>query len=64
MLYEVITLSFCHVALLLCGAACAASEQEWRDFTIKFPLSPQLAQAVLYQARALVEEGKYRNNFV
>jgi len=41
------------------GEFWARAEQEWRDYTIKFPLSPQLTEAVLYQARALIEQGNY-----
>jgi TolA-binding protein len=35
------------------------AEQEWRDFTIRFPLSEKSSQAVLYQARSLVELERY-----
>ena len=35
------------------------AEQEWKDFTIKYPSSSRLAEAVLFQARALVELGNY-----
>ena len=37
------------------GQFWARAEQEWRDFTIRFPLSPRVPEAVVYQARALVE---------
>jgi TolA-binding protein len=41
------------------GEFWARAEQEWRDFTVRFPLSPRLREAVLYQGQALVELGNY-----
>lgn len=41
------------------GEFWARAEQEWRDFTIRFPLSPRIPEAVLYQAQAMVEQEKY-----
>lgn len=39
------------------GEFWARAEQEWKDFTIRFPLSPRVAEAVLYQAQCLIELG-------
>jgi len=41
------------------GEFWSRAEQEWRDFTIRYPLSPRIPEAVLYEAQALVELKKY-----
>jgi TolA-binding protein len=39
------------------GEFWARAEQEWREFTIRFPVSPRVPEAVLYQAQSLIELG-------